>query len=39
MIRYAFLFIRYDKPKSIGVVLGIIISILVAIPRVNELAL
>lgn len=27
MIRYAFLFIRYDKPKSIGVVLGIIISI------------
>ncbi len=27
MFRFALLFIRYDKPKSIGVVLGIIISI------------
>jgi putative ABC transport system permease protein len=27
MFRFALLFIRYDKPKSIGVILGIIISI------------
>ena len=27
MFRYALRFIRYDKPKSIGVIIGIIISV------------